>query len=126
MQIDPNARYRSTHEWARMDGDTYICGITDFAQDSLSDVVYVELPEVGSVFEQGEVFGAIESVKSANDLYMPLTGEITAVNGELEDAPELVNDDPYGRGWMISFKASDPNQFSELLDGEAYAESTEN
>ena len=120
MKLDPNARYAENHEWARQDGDEIVCGISDYAQESLSDVVYVELPEVGDVFEQGDTFGVVESVKAASDLYMPMGGEITVVNEELEDIPELVNQDPYGGGWMIRFTPSDPTEFDDLMDSEAY------
>jgi glycine cleavage system H protein len=120
MKIDSEARYAENHEWARWDDDEVVCGISDHAQDSLSDVVYVELPEVGDTFEQGEEFGVIESVKSASDLYMPVGGEIVAVNEALEDTPELVNQDPYGEGWMIRIAPSDPNEFESLMDGDAY------
>ena len=97
-----------------------VCGITDHAQESLSDVVYVELPEVGDIFVQGDIFGVVESVKAASDLYMPMGGEITAVNEALEDAPEMVNQDPYGAGWMIRFRPSDPAEFDRLMGAEAY------
>jgi glycine cleavage system H protein len=120
MKLDPDARYAESHEWARWDGDEIVCGVTDHAQESLSDVVYVELPEVGDTFESEEVFGVIESVKAASDLYMPVGGEITAVNEALEDAPELVNQDPYGEGWMIRLVPSNPEEFDELMDGDAY------
>lgn len=125
MKLDPNAKYRETHEWARQEGDIVVCGITDHAQDSLSDVVYVELPEVGASFNQGDVFGVVESVKAASDLYMPMSGEITEVNEALEDKPELVNDDPYGEGWMIKFKPSDPGEWDGLLSGEEYEQAVE-
>jgi glycine cleavage system H protein len=120
MKLDPNARYQDTHEWARPEGGIYVCGITDYAQDSLSDVVYVELPEVGAILSKGEVFGVVESVKAASDLYMPMSGEIVEVNEQLEDEPEIVNDDPYGAGWMIKFKASDPGEWDSLLSGSEY------
>ncbi len=120
MKLDPEARYARTHEWARWDGDEIVCGITDHAQESLSDIVYVELPEVGDSFEKGDTFGVVESVKAASDLYMPMGGEITAVNEALEDAPELVNQDPYGEGWMIRFKPSDPSEFDALMDPAEY------
>jgi len=120
MSVDRKARYAESHEWARQDGDEFVCGISDHAQESLSDVVYVELPEVGDVFEQGDIYGVVESVKAASDLYMPMGGEITAVNEELEDTPELVNQDPYGVGWMIRFTPSDPAEFEGLMDAEAY------
>jgi glycine cleavage system H protein len=120
MKLDPEARYAKTHEWARWDGDEIVCGITDHAQESLSDIVYVELPEVGDALEKGDVFGVVESVKAASDLYMPMGGEITAVNEALEDAPELINQDPYGEGWMIRFKPSDPAEFDALMDPAEY------
>jgi glycine cleavage system H protein len=120
MKLDPRARYAETHEWARWDGDDVVCGITDHAQESLSDIVYVELPEVGDVFEAGDTFGVVESVKAASDVYMPMGGEVTAINGALEDTPELVNQEPYGGGWMIRFAPSDPAEFDALMDGDAY------
>jgi len=120
MKLDPKARYAESHEWARPDGDEFVCGITDHAQESLSDVVYVELPEVGDTFAKGDTFGVVESVKAASDVYLPLGGEITAVNETLEDTPELVNQDPYGEGWMIRFRPSDPGEFDGLMDGGAY------
>ena len=120
MKLDPEARYLESHEWARKDGDVIVCGISDHAQESLSDVVYVELPEVADTFEQGDTFGVVESVKAASDVYMPMGGEITAVNEALEDTPELVNQDPYGKGWMIQFRPSDPGEFDDMLDAEAY------
>lgn len=120
MKLDPEARYAKTHEWARWNGDEIVCGITDHAQNALSDVVYVELPDVGDALDKGNAFGVVESVKAASDVYMPMGGEITAVNEDLEDTPELVNQDPYGRGWLIRFKPSDPAEFDELMDGAAY------
>jgi glycine cleavage system H protein len=125
MKLDPNARYQNSHEWARKEGDLIVCGITDHAQDSLSDVVYVELPEVGDTLNRGDTFGTIESVKSANDLYMPMSGEIVEINEDLEDEPEIVNDDPYNAGWMIKIKPSDPNEWDSLLTGEAYEKAVE-
>lgn len=122
MKLDPEARYSETHEWVRWHDEELVCGITDHAQESLSDIVYVELPEVGDRFDKGDVFGVVESVKAASDLYMPVGGEITAVNEELEDAPELVNKDPYGKGWMIRFIPSDPAELDELMDADAYEE----
>ena len=120
MNLDPNARYAETHEWARNEGDLVVCGITDHAQEELSDVVYVELPEVGSTLAKDEQFGVIESVKAASDLYMPMGGEIIEVNSALEDSPEIVNSDPFGEGWMIKFKPSDPSQWEGLLTPEGY------
>jgi glycine cleavage system H protein len=120
MNLDPNARYASTHEWARKDGDEFVVGITDYAQESLSDIVYVELPEVGDTLATGEGFGVVESVKAASDVYMPVGGEIVAINTELEDAPELINQDPYGTGWMLRIAPSNPAEFDQLMEGSAY------
>jgi glycine cleavage system H protein len=120
MKLDLNARYAESHEWARKEGDLIVCGISDHAQDELSDVVYVELPEVGDSFDQGESFGVVESVKAASDLYMPMGGEIVEVNDTLEDSPEIINKDPYGEGWMIKFKPSDPGEWDDLLSPEEY------
>ncbi len=120
MKLDPRARYTENHEWARQDGEEIICGITDHAQESLSDIVYVELPEVGDTFDRKDAFAVVESVKAASDVYMPLGGEITAVNEDLEDEPELVNQSPYDDGWMIRFIPDDPAEFDELLDTKEY------
>lgn len=125
MNLDPKAKYQDTHEWARPEGDIYVCGITDHAQDSLSDVVYVELPEVGATLSKGDIFGVVESVKAASDLYMPMSGEIVEINDVLDDEPEIVNDDPYGAGWMIKFKATDASQWDSLMTGPEYQESAE-
>ena len=125
MKLDANAKYQDTHEWARQEGDLIVCGISDHAQDSLSDVVYVELPEVGAVMEQDDIFGVVESVKAASDLYIPMSGEIVEVNDKLEDEPELVNEDAYGQGWMIKFKPSEPSQWDGLLSGEGYQKAVE-
>jgi glycine cleavage system H protein len=125
MKLDPNARYAETHEWVRKEDGLMVCGITDHAQEELSDVVYVELPAVGTTFAKGEEFGVIESVKAASDLYIPMGGEIVEVNEALEDSPEIVNDDPFGEGWMIKFKPSDPSQWDDLLTPEGYEASIE-
>ncbi|MBI1880274.1 MAG: glycine cleavage system protein GcvH [Chloroflexi bacterium] len=120
MKLDPTAKYQESHEWARQEGDLIVCGITDHAQDSLSDVVYVELPEVGSSLNRGEVFGVVESVKAASDLYMPMSGEIVAINEALADEPEVINSDPYRAGWMIKIKPSNPSEWDSLLSGDDY------
>lgn len=120
MNIDPNARYLASHEWVRREGDLYVCGISDHAQDALGDVVYVDLPEVGAPFRAGEVFGVVESVKAANDLYTPVGGEIVDVNEGLNLAPDQVNKDPYGAGWMVKIRASSPEDWDKLLTAEAY------
>ena len=120
MKLDKDARYQESHEWVRQEGELIVCGISDHAQESLSDVVYVEFPEVGDSLSQGETFGVVESVKAASDLYMPLSGEIVAVNEQLEDEPELVNSDPYGEGWLIKFKPSDLSEWDSLLSPAEY------
>ncbi|MEA3407303.1 MAG: glycine cleavage system protein GcvH [Chloroflexota bacterium] len=125
VQVDENCLYTESHEWLRIEGEEAYTGITDFAQDSLSDVVYVELPDVGDTFEQGEPYGVIESVKAASDCYLPLAGEILEVNEELEVSPELVNEDPYGEGWFVRFKIEDPDQINDLMDPDTYKEYAE-
>ena len=120
MNIDKNARYRTSHEFARKDGADMVAGISDHAQESLGDIVFVELPAVGKVIKQGEAFGVVESVKAASDLYMPMSGKITAVNGDLEGDPALVNKDCYGKGWMIRFTPTNPSEWDGLLDAAAY------
>ncbi|MCB0214482.1 MAG: glycine cleavage system protein GcvH [Anaerolineae bacterium] len=124
MNLDANARYLESHEWSRQEGDLIVCGISDHAQESLSDVVFVELPEVGTTFSKGDVFGVVESVKAASDLYMSMDGEIVEINESLEDEPEVINSDPYGT-WMIKFKPSDPSQWDSLLSPEQYQEVAE-
>ena len=120
MKLDPQAKYRESHEWARQEGDLIVCGISDHAQDSLSDVVYVELPEVGTSLKQGDVFGVVESVKAANDLYLPMSGEVVEINAALADSPEVVNSDPYGAGWMLKIKPSNPAEWDSLLTSDDY------
>lgn len=122
MKVEQGLLYMESHEWVRLEGDEAVVGISDFAQEELNDVVYVELPEVGDTFAQGDVFGTVESVKAASDVYLPLSGEIIAVNEELEDAPQLVNEDPYGKGWFVRIKVSDPDEAKSLLSAEAYAQ----
>ncbi len=121
MPKPSECRFAETHEWAYLDADgTVLVGITDFAQKELGDVVYVELPDVGATFEKGEPFGTIESVKAASDLYMPVGGEIVAVNEALNESPELVNQDPYGEGWMIRIRPKDPSELDELMTEAQY------
>ena len=120
MKFDPGCKYNDEHEWIRVEGDEGIVGVSDYAQDQLSDVVYVELPEVDDTFERGDIFGTVESVKAASDVYMPVGGEILEINEELEDSPELVNQDPYGEGWFVRIVPDDPAQFDDLLDGGEY------
>lgn len=120
LKFPEDVRYSADHEWAIGEGDLYIIGISDFAQDQLGDIVYVELPEVGAVLEKGDEFGTVESVKAVSELYMPLSGEVTEINAELEDNPEQVNDDPYDGGWMIKIRPSDAGQIDQLMDRQAY------
>jgi len=122
MKIDPNARYLASHEWARPEGDLYVVGVSDDAQEELGDVVFVDLPKPGATFSRGEVFGVIESVKAANDLYCPVGGEVVAVNTELGAHPESVNQDPYGAGWLIKVKPSDPADWEALVTAVAYGQ----
>lgn len=112
--------YLETHEWVQLENGTARIGITDFAQDELGDIVFVELPGVGETTERGEPFGVIESIKAVSDLYAPLSGEVTATNDALADAPELVNDDPYGDGWMIDISVTDESELDSLLDASTY------
>jgi len=117
-------RYTTEHEWIKAEGDHYIVGITAFAQDQLGDIVYVELPKVGDRVEAGNTFGVIESVKTASDLYAPVSGEVVEVNGELVGQPQAVNDDPYSSGWMIKIKVEDAAQVDQLLTSAQYSEQT--
>ena len=121
MSLVPESlRYTKDDEWIKLDGDEATIGVTDYAQDSLSDIVYLELPDVGDSFSVGETFGVVESVKAAADLLMPISGEVVAINEDLIDSPELVNEDPYGKAWMVKVKLSDPAQIDELMDTAAY------
>ena len=121
MEAPKGLRYTKDHEWLRMDGVEGVVGITDFAQDALGDVVFVELPSVGTRLEAGRVFGVVESNKSVSDLYAPATGRVLAANERLREAPELVNEDPYGEGWMIRLAVEGELAEGGLLDDEAYA-----
>ena len=122
LTMPEDVRYAEDHEWARIEGERVRVGLDDYAQDQLGDIVFVELPQVGDTFEKGQEFGTVESVKAVAELYMPLSGEVTAVNGELEDAPELVNQSPYGDGWMISIKPNDPAELESLMTKATYEE----
>ncbi|MGW8193706.1 MAG: glycine cleavage system protein GcvH [Desulforhopalus sp.] len=119
LNLPEDVRYSNDHEWAQVAGDTMKIGISDYAQDQLGDIVFVELPEVGDSFKAGDEFGTLESVKAVSELYAPIGGEVVAVNGALEDSPELLNQDPYG-GWIIEIKPEDAGEYDELLDREAY------
>ena len=121
MSIPNELKYTSDHEWVRIEGEDFVIGITDHAQDSLGDVTFVELPDIGARFEDKAVFGVVESVKAASDLYMPVTGEIIEVNDSLNDSPENVNSDPYGNGWMIKIRPDQADSVASLLDADAYS-----
>jgi len=120
INLPEDVRYTKDHEWARKKGETFQIGITDFAQDQLGDIVFVELPEPGDRFDSGEEFGTVESVKAVSELFMPMGGEVAAINEALEDAPELVNTAPHAEGWMLELKASDPSEYDQLMDRAAY------
>jgi len=125
MTFKDDVKYQESHEWARKEGDLIVVGISDYAQDSLGDVVYVEFPEVGSTKKKGDPFGVVESVKAASDVYMPVTGEIAEVNTDLDDNPGLVNEAPFAAGWLLKVKPSDPSEYDSLMDAAAYKEFTE-
>ncbi len=120
LNLPDDVRYTGDHEWARRNGDALKVGVSDFAQDQLGAIIYVELPEVGASFDKGDVFGTLESTKAVSELFMPIDGEILAVNAALEDSPELVNSDPYLEGWMIEVKPADASEADTLMNKEAY------
>ena len=120
MKIPSELKYTKDHEWVKIEGDVATVGITDFAQGELGDIVYVDVDTVDETVEIEEVFGSVEAVKTVSDLFMPITGEVIEFNEGLEDDPELVNSDPYGKGWMIKVKISDASQIDNLLSDEAY------
>jgi glycine cleavage system H protein len=118
--VPTDLRYTKDHEWVRVDGDEATIGITDYAANQLGDVVFVELPEAGRTVDQFAAFGVVESVKAVSDLFAPVSGEVSAANDELSAQPELVNEEPYGAGWMLKVKVSDAGQLDELLDAASY------
>jgi len=120
MNIPSDLKYTKDHEWIKIENDIATIGITDFAQGELGDIVYVDVDTLDDTVEEGEVFGSVEAVKTVSDLFMPLTGEVIEFNSELEEDPEFVNTDPYGKGWMIKMNISDTSQIKDLLDAEAY------
>lgn len=121
MMIDPQARYLKTHEWVKKeDGDIYAVGLSAYAIEQLGDIVYMELPEVGRTLEKEEPFGVVESVKSASDMYVPIAGTVTAVNGEIPESPDILKNDAYQAGWLVKIKASDPSELEGLMDEVAY------
>ena len=119
LNLPEDVRYTKDHEWVKASGDTVKIGISDYAQDQLGDIVFVELPAVGDSFEEGDEFGTLESVKAVSELYAPIAGEVVAVNEDLEDAPELLNKEPYN-GWIVEIKPTDVQEIDQLLDRDAY------
>ena len=122
MNIPQELKYTKDHEWVRVEGNHAVIGVTDFAQKELGDIVYVDVDTEGETVEKDEVFGSVEAVKTVSDLLMPITGEVVAFNESLEDAPEMVNNDPYGDGWMIKVAISDANELESLLTAEQYTD----
>ena len=122
MEIKPELKYTKDHEWISIDGDSATIGITDYAQGELGDIVYVEIEALGEQLDKEEIFGSVEAVKTVSDLFLPVSGEITEMNEGLEDNPELINDDPYGEGWIIKMKISDQVELTDLLSADAYKE----
>lgn len=120
LKYPSDLKYAKTDEWVRVEGDTATIGISDYAQDALNDLVYVEFPEVGQTIEAGKTFGVVESVKAASDVYMPISGTVTAINTKLEASPEIINGDPYGEGWLIKIKVTDAANLATLMDAAAY------
>ncbi|MDX2075366.1 MAG: glycine cleavage system protein GcvH [bacterium] len=126
MNTPQDLHYAKSDEWVRIEGDIVTIGVSDYAQDALNDIVYVELPSVGDSVKKGDSFGSVESVKAASDLYTPVGGTVTEVNSALEDSPELINSDPYGKGWIVKLKLAGAPDLSGLMDATAYAEYCEN
>ena len=120
MNVPAELKYTKEHEWIRVEGEEAVVGITDYAQEQLGDIVFVDVTTEGETLEKGEVFGTIEVVKTVSDLFLPIGGEVLEINPELEEHPELVNKDPYGDGWLIKIKPTDTTEMDELLDAEAY------
>lgn len=120
MNIPENLKYTKEHEWIRVEGEFGYVGITDYAQDELSDIVYLELPEVGKTLQKGDVITTLEAVKTVADVYSPVSGEIIEVNERLKDEPGLINQDPYGEGWIVKIKLTNPDELNELLSSEEY------
>ena len=120
LKFSDDLHYSEDHEWVNVEGDTAKIGISDYAQDQLGDIVFVELPNVGDSFQKGDEFGTVESVKAVSELYIPISGEVTAINNALEDSPELVNTQPYDDGWMIAVKIADPSELDALMSKDDY------
>ena len=122
MEIKPELKYTKDHEWVRVEENQAIVGITDYAQGELGDIVYVEIEALGEDLKKEEIFGSVEAVKTVSDLFLPVSGTVTEVNEGLEDNPELINEDPYNKGWIIKMKIQNPAELEELLDSESYKE----
>lgn len=120
--ILPDRKYTKDHEWAQMNGKTVLMGITDFAQSSLGDVTFVQLPEAGKTFNKGDIIGTVESVKAVSDIYAPISGKITRLNADVVNDPSLLNQDPYGKAWLLEMEASNENEFQDLLAPDAYGQ----
>lgn len=125
MNFPEDLKYTAEHEWVRIDGDVATVGITDYAQDQLGDIVFVELPEETEAVEKGDTFGVVESTKSVSDLFVPLSGQVTETNDPLLDSPEIVNEDPYGEGWMIRIRFQDAAELKDLMDAKSYQKMVE-
>ncbi|MEZ4814819.1 MAG: glycine cleavage system protein GcvH [Bdellovibrionota bacterium] len=123
--ILPDRKYTKDHEWAQLNGKNVMMGITDFAQNSLGDVTYVQLPETGKAFTKGEIIGTVESVKAVSDIYAPITGKILRTNADVINDPSILNQDPYGKAWLLEMEASDESEFQELLEPDAYGQHAE-
>jgi glycine cleavage system H protein len=119
-EVPEELRYTKEHEWIRVEGDSVVIGVTDYAQNALTDVVWVELPEMGAVVGSMDSFASVESVKSVSEIYAPISGEVIEINESLEDSPELINEDPYGEGWICKISISDNSELASLLDGTTY------
>lgn len=124
MNFPEELHYTKDHEWIKISGDEALVGITDFAQNELGDIVYVEIETTGETLSQGDVFGTVEAVKTVSDLFMPISGEVIEVNETLQNAPETVNDDPYEKGWMVKLKVTNPDELGSLLSADQYKELT--
>jgi glycine cleavage system H protein len=124
MNFPEDLLYSASHEWVKITGDEAVVGISDYAQSELGDIIFVETPEIGGKIQAGQPFGSIEAVKTVSDLYGPLTGEVTAVNGKLTDSPEVINSDPYGEGWIIKMKITDMSAKANLVTVQKYKETT--
>jgi glycine cleavage system H protein len=124
MNIPDDLRYTKDHEWVKVDGDEAVVGITDFAQHELGDIVYIEVGTLGETLDQEETFGTIEAVKTVSDLFMPVSGEVVAFNDDIESSPDIVNKDPYGKGWIIRVKMTESSEVDELLTADQYKELT--